>query len=101
MIENPDVVPRCNTCGVTYVETYQGPCQEPLTSSRVCPGEVSWRASAVEFARQINEHLAADETDDSAGHAPSDYWAGLERGLDAARRAIADGRPISQIEDYL
>lgn len=31
---------------------------------------------------------------------PDPYWVGYERGLDAARRAVEDGRPIPTIGDY-
>lgn len=48
------LLPRCDTCGVEYVENYEGPCQEPRGTynestgwSSVCPGAVSWRATAV------------------------------------------------------
>lgn len=59
MNANPDhssdiaLLPRCDQCGVEYIEDYEGPCQEPRGNyneytgwSSVCPGRVSWRATA-------------------------------------------------------
>ena len=48
------LLPRCDVCGVEYVEDYEGPCQEPRGRyddargdwTDHCPGRVSWRATA-------------------------------------------------------
>lgn len=49
------LLPRCDVCGVEYIESYEGPCQETRGrwldaehrwSLPPCPGRVSWRATA-------------------------------------------------------
>lgn len=48
--EQLNCAPRCHVCGVEYAPDYEGPCQEPRGEhagwSSVCPGRVSWRATA-------------------------------------------------------
>ncbi len=54
---NIQLLPRCDVCGVEYVEHYEGDCGEfvpsatdeqmvALDPSARCPGRVSWRATA-------------------------------------------------------
>lgn len=93
------VDPTCNVCHVAYVESYEGPCQEPLPPytdpARTCRGTVSiWpdriAAAAVCSAypailADLKEKLLSEESVEAAvqirvdllkaaGHQPSDEF---------------------------
>ena len=53
-------LPMCSCCGVEYIETYEGPCQERRwgvgdRDLGPCPGVVSWRRTAERLYEALRE----------------------------------------------